>query len=339
MASRPHASGEGLSGVFEELFGERARSGELLSKRSSLRVGGPADLWIEPHTVEELSRALELLAERDMTHQLIGLGSNTLFPDEGIRGAVIRLGGELAAWRVLEEREDQVMVEVGAGCVNAHLVRGLFGAGLVGAEFLMLIPGVFGGAVVMNAGTRDAELSSILTHIDLLLPGDTASSRHEAASFEIGYRHAALPKGAIVLGGVLTLARGDVDEARERAQQDKARRNLTQPYKLASVGSTFANPPGDFAGRLIEAAGLKGHRVGGARVSELHANFFINEGGATARDFLTLMALARVRVRHLFQIELRPEVQWVGFDGEAMLRALEAELLEAGALDEVVGHV
>jgi UDP-N-acetylmuramate dehydrogenase len=144
----------------------------------------------------------------------------------------------------------------------------------------------------------------------------------------MSYRHAKLAPGAVVVRGEVTLEVGDADEARERVRADKERRDKTQPYRLASVGSTFANPPGDFAGRLVEAAGLKGHRVGGARVSELHANFFINEEHASARDFLSLMALARVRVRQRFGVELRPEVRFVGFDGWSAMVALEAELGE-----------
>ena len=143
------------------------------------------------------------------------------------------------------------------------------------------------------------------------------------------YRHTALPEGTLVVGGTIRVRRGDVDAARERIAADKERRNRTQPYRLASVGSTFANPEGDYAGRLIDQVGLKGESIGGATISELHANFFINESDATAEDFLRLMALARHRVRNDFGVELRPEVRFVGFDGMKRLTEYERQLENA----------
>ena len=147
----------------------------------------------------------------------------------------------------------------------------------------------------------------------------------------MSYRSADLPPGSLVVGGVIEVTDGDVDEARQLVAKDKERRNRTQPYRLASVGSTFANPDGDYAGRLIEEVGLKGESTGGARVSELHANFFINESEARADDFLELMARARHRVREQFGVELRPEVRFVGFDGMKRLCELEQQLEGEGS--------
>ncbi len=314
-----------LSSEMKGLLGERCRLSEPLARRSSLRIGGSASWWIEPHTQDELINAVKLAARYDKPVYMVGLGSNTLFPDEGIDGVVVRLQGEFASWKVLESLPDgQELVNVGAGCVNAHLVRGLLKQGYVGAEFLMLIPGCFGGAVVMNAGTRDAELGAILEHVTMLDTRTCEVLRLHRDELDVAYRHTSLPEGALVMSAEIRVHKGDVDAARTRAQDDKERRNRTQPYKLASVGSTFANPEGDYAGRLIEAVGLKGNVCGGAQVSELHANFFINQDNATARDFLTLMARARVRVREQFDTELRPEVQFVGFDGWSELARLEA---------------
>lgn len=309
-----------------QLLGERVRLREPLARRSSLRIGGVADLWCEPHTLSELVQVMSLARTHKLALTPVGLGSNTLYPDEGLRGVVVRLGGQLASWQCVQQSEQGCVLEVGAGCINAHLVRGALKQGFVGAEFLVLIPGTFGGAVVMNAGTREAELSSILESVDLLLPGEQLPARLSPAELGMRYRHAELPAGALVVSGRIRVHRGDVTAASQRAKQDRARRNLTQPYKLASVGSTFANPEGDHAGRLIEAAGLKGYAHGGARISALHANFFINEQDASAHDFLTLMATARHKVRTQFGVELVPEVRFVGFDGWAELARLEQEL-------------
>ncbi len=305
--------------------------GEPLSRRCSLRIGGEAAYWIEAGTRKDLEALLEALGETDACY--VGLGSDVLFPDEGIDVPVIKLVGELAEWDVEEDGSQTARVDVAAGAVNAHLVRGLLKDGWVGAEFLTLIPGTFGGAVALNAGTKEQELCSILeTAVVAIVDHKNACWRIERRSseeLEMRYRHTALPEGALVVGGTIRVQRGDVAAARERVAADKQRRNQTQPYRLASVGSTFANPEGDYAGRLIDEAGLKGASIGGARISELHANFFINEEDATAEDFLRLMALARYRVRRDFGVQLRPEVRFVGFDGMQRLAEYERQLENA----------
>jgi UDP-N-acetylmuramate dehydrogenase len=221
-------------------------------------------------------------------------------------------------------------VRIGAGTVNAHSVRGLLDAGWTGLEFLNLVPGTFGGAVALNAGTKEAELSERLVCVEWCRPvaDEMAFERVDADALSMSYRDADVPDDAVVVCGDVVVEQGDVEAARQHMQQDRARRDDTQPYKLASWGSTFANPPGDYAGRLIDEVGLKGRQVGDAVISQDHANFLVNRGEATARDLLTLMALARHRVRDAYEIELRPEVRFVGFDGMAKLEAMEAELAE-----------
>ncbi len=312
----------------KERLGDRWKPGELLARHSSLRIGGPAKVWADVHSASELDSVTAWADAQGLAVYVVGLGSNLVFPDEGIEGVVIRFGGELASWSV-KATGDEAEVHVGAGAINAHLVRGLLKQGWVGMEFLSLIPGTFGGAVVMNAGTKEKELSEILITADVWSAGPRTVVTQTTEQLGMSYRHSDLSEGDIVVSGVIAVEQGDVEAAAANMQMDKDRRNKTQPYRLASVGSTFANPEGDYAGRLIEAVGLKGHQMGGAQVSELHANFFINKEEATAADFLGLMALARKRVREEFEIDLRPEVQFVGFDGWARLAALEDEVSDA----------
>jgi UDP-N-acetylmuramate dehydrogenase len=323
---------------FEELrksrLHDRLRFDEPLSRHTSLRIGGQAAIWAEAQELEELVDLCELAKSHSLDVHLVGLGSNALFGDDPLEAVVIRLVGRFAEWEVDEGQSQGAVVRIGAGMVNAHLVRSLLARGWIDAEFLALIPGTFGGAVAMNAGTRDRELASILRDADVLVPAESGDGwmvkTLTTAELAMSYRHCRLPPGGIVVGGRIDVQTGDVDEARERIRFDKERRNETQPYRLASVGSTFANPEGDYAGRLIEAAGLKGTSIGGAQISPLHANFFINAGGATAKDFIALMATARHEVRRQFGVELRPEVQFVGFDGWARMLAYERLLEEQG---------
>lgn len=300
---------------------------EPLSKHASLRIGGPAAAWAEPGDLPALKQLVEWADERSMPWYVVGLGSNVLFPDDGIDGLVMKLAGELASIE-LSERRDEALVEVGAGVVNAHLIRHLLNDGWVGAEFLSLIPGTFGGAVAMNAGTKEASLKEILQSVTLLR-ADAAQPRVETVSAEnigLAYRHSELPADTLVVSGTIRVERGDGSAARQRMRIDRERREETQPYRLPSVGSTFANPETGYAGELIDRAGLKGATVGGAKISDHHANFFINDDDATAEDFLRLMARARHAVRQMEGVELRPEVRFVGFDGMERLRRLEAKL-------------
>jgi UDP-N-acetylmuramate dehydrogenase len=306
---------------------------EPLSKHSSLRVGGPASVWAEPNDRRAVEELVRWATETGRPWYAVGLGSNVLFPDEGIDGLVMKLSGECATFDVAsrtegDEGESRALVDVGAGVVNAHLVRTLLKDGWVGAEFLSLIPGTFGGAVAMNAGTKEASLREILRSVTLLRTDGGAVRTETLTAEELGlaYRHSEVPDDALVLGGTIEVSRGDAEAARQRMEADRQRREETQPYRLPSVGSTFANPDEGYAGELIERVGLKGAASGGAKISDHHANFFINDDDATAEDFLRLMAMARCRVREREGIELRPEVQFVGFDGMERLRRLEARL-------------
>ena len=313
----------------EGAMGDRLRFDEPLAKHCSLRIGGPAALWAEVSTLAELEALADVAAQMGKPIFVVGLGSNLLFPDEGIDGIVVRLVEELAEFTFESDDNGEGIVEIGAGAVNAHIVRGLHAQGWVGAEFLALVPGTFGGAVVMNAGTKHGELADVLVDAQVL-DADGTVGWMGPEQLGLRYRHSDLDEDSIVVRGRIRVRQGDVDEARATVKRDRDHRNETQPYRFASVGSTFANPEDDWAGRLIDEVGLKGRAEGGARISELHANFFINDGDATAEDFLTLMALARAKVRAQFGVELRPEVQFVGFDGWTRLLELERLWEEQG---------
>ncbi len=272
-----------------------------LKKRAYWRVGGHAEFLVEVQSLDQLQK---LLALGPVT--VLGNGSNALIHDSGIQGVVLRLRGELAGLQV-----NGTSVVAGAGMLLTVLLKRLDEAGLAGAEAFAGVPGTVGGAVVMNAGTRLGEAKDFVESVEVVLPGGAIE---EWSAKEIGfrYRHSDIPQGAVVARATLALTREDVDARRAQRQALLERRKATQPLDLPSCGSTFTNPPGDFAGRLIEAAGLKGHRIGGASISAKHANFIVNHGTACAKDILDLICLARRRVFEDTGVRLTPEVKLLG---------------------------
>jgi UDP-N-acetylmuramate dehydrogenase len=278
---------------------------ESLRKHTSWRVGGPADLYYEPTSVEDLQRTLADLPA-DMPVHWLGLGSNLLVRDGGIRGAVIatsRLPRQL-------ERLDDSRVCAGAGlacmllakqCVRWHLGPAVFFAG---------IPGTVGGALAMNAGAFGGETWN---HVEAV---DTIDRRGERRTrprgdYEIGYRSVRGPGAEWFLAATFRFDR-DTASSLDTIKALLAKRNASQPLGVPSCGSVFRNPPGDFAGRLIEQAGLKGRRIGGAVVSEKHANFIVNTGKATAADIEALIDEVRATVQQRSGVRLEPEVRIVG---------------------------
>jgi UDP-N-acetylmuramate dehydrogenase len=278
---------------------------EPLAPRTSVRVGGPADLLVRPADPDDLAELLRAVRELGVPLAVLGGGANTLVADAGVRGVVLRLPADLS-----EESCRGATLVLPAGAPIARLPARGHERGLVGAEFLAGVPGTLGGATAMNAGTRAGELKDLLRRVELATAEGTGWV--EAAALGLGYRVSRLPPGAVVTRLELELRPGDVAASRAAMEADVARRRATQPLSQPSFGSTFWNPPGRYAGELIEAVGLKGHRVGGAAWSDVHANFVVNLGGATARDVLTLMALAGRRVRERFGVELHAEVRLLG---------------------------
>jgi UDP-N-acetylmuramate dehydrogenase len=284
------------------------RVDQLMSRTGYWRIGGPADIYVDVSDMHQLSVVLG----QDVPCTVVGNGSNLLVADAGIRGITVRLIGELRATQV-EEGAGATCVRVGAGILNQVLLRRLDEQGMYGLAALAGVPGSVGGAIRMNAGTSLGEIGERVVEVDVLLPGGHPR-RLTAAELNFSYRHCAVPNGAIVVSALLRVDRNaaGLEAARAQTAAHLERRRATQPLDQPSCGSVFRNPPGDAAGRLIEASGLKGHRRGGAQISERHANFIVNEGGATAADVYDLVLLARNRVHAATGIVLEPEVHAVG---------------------------
>ncbi len=276
-----------------------------LAPRTAIKVGGPADLLVRPADPDALAELLRAVRELGVPLAILGGGANTLVADAGVRGVVLRLPPDLAP----EAATGETLV-LGAGAPTSRLWTRGHALGLVGMEFIAGIPGTLGGAVAMNAGTRAGEMKDVVARVELATA--EGAGFVEARTLAFAYRACRLPEGAVLTRVELTLRRGDVEASERLMREDRERRRRTQPLDRPTFGSTFTNPPGEYAGRLIEAVGLKGHRVGNATWSDVHANFVTNLGGATARDVLALVRLARARVRERFGIALEPEVRLLG---------------------------
>ncbi|WP_417911080.1 UDP-N-acetylmuramate dehydrogenase [Candidatus Electronema sp. PJ] len=283
-----------------------------MAEYCTLRAGGNAAALVDVQSTEELRRLLVLLAEEEIKFFVIGRGSNLLVTDSGYSGVIIRLKGEFNAFAVQERGPDFTVVKAGAGCALGKLVSWCSGQGLAGLEFLVGIPGSVGGAVRMNAGAWGSEVGERLLAIEFV--DKEGNIRHSsAAELRLSYRNLALVEGEIgktaITAAWFGLNYDQEEKIRSRCAAYLVQRKGKQPAGAASAGSFFKNPPGDFAGRLIEAAGLKGASCGRAMISPVHANFLVNTGGATATDILALAEQARAEVFARFGIWLEPEVQ------------------------------
>lgn len=277
-----------------------------LAAWTSWRIGGPAERLYLPADVDDLAAALAALPAAEPLFWL-GLGSNLLIRDGGIRGTVIATRNALG-WL---EHEGRGRVYAGAGVACARLARFCSDHECADAEFFIGIPGTLGGALAMNAGAWGGETWA---HVDSVETIDRAGVLRErfAADFSHGYRTLTGPAGEWFTGARLRFADGDRESSRQRLRQYLAERSATQPTSAKTCGSVFRNPPGDHAARLIEACGLKGTAVGAARVSVKHANFIVNEGGATAADVEALIQQVQDCVERTTGVRLEPEVRIVG---------------------------
>lgn len=287
-------------------LGERAVFDEPMRGHTTWKAGGPAWAMCRVTTAEEAAFVTHAAEAAGKGWMCLGLGSNLLVADSGYAGVMLRLAGELAG----VHREGQSLV-AGGGASLAACDKLAASEGLAGLEWAAGIPGTVGGAVAMNAGAHGARMSDITGTVTLLLPGGRVQEV-DGGDLPAAYRRRDLPAGSLVLAARLDLTPGDCSEISRRRKEVLALRKSSQPLSAATAGSVFKNPAGDFAGRLIEAAGCKGLAVGDAVVSRRHANFIENQGAASAADIAALMILVAERVRQDFGVELEPEVRLVG---------------------------
>ena len=294
--------------ALESALGERVAFDVALARHTSLRIGGPADAMVTPSDREDLSRALAISHEHGLPTRVLGAGFNVLVREGGLRGVVLRLKKLRAIERVAPDR-----LAVEAGASHATITRFCAEQGLAGLEFGAGIPGTLGGWLAMNAGIGVREMKDVVRSIELMDRRGAVLPKIPRARLEFRYRTlAGLPEGGVILSAELEVEPSDPTRVQAEIDRLLAHRQQTQPLDVPSCGSVFRNPPGDFAGRLIEAAGLKGAREGGAEISALHANFIVNRGGASACDVLRLIERARTAVAQQTGIELETEVQLVG---------------------------
>lgn len=302
---------------------------ESMKKYTSWRAGGEAERIYIPADLADLAQFIRGLSEDEPVH-MVGLGSNLLVRDGGVRGTIVVLHARLNDLRLEQQNENDGLIVAGAGVACAKVARFAALHSLAGAEFLAGIPGTVGGALAMNAGCYGAETWGIVEQVQIL--SRTGQLRERVpGDYEIGYRHVMLkPETKIkdqkerdssgeewFVGGGFRLASGEDAASREKIKELLARRINTQPLNLPNAGSVFRNPPGDHAARLIESCGLKGFRAGGAMVSSKHANFIVNTGDATAEEIETVIAMVRKTVKEQTGIELVQEVRIIGSPRES----------------------
>jgi UDP-N-acetylmuramate dehydrogenase len=280
-----------------------------LSRYTTLGTGGPARELAQPTTVAEV----ENLLRRGENVAVVGLGSNLLVADEGVDALVLHLEGELASVATSD-----TLLRAGGGAANAVALHRARAAGLGGFEFACAIPGTIGGGVKMNAGAYGGDFASVLRRV--LVASADGTGWLTPAELGLSYRHSTLEAGQVVVEAELLLQPRPPDEIKADVRELNARRKAAQPTNRRTFGSVFKNPDHELtAGRMLEACGLKGHRIGGAQISPKHANFIENAGGARSEDALALMREAIRRAREQFGVELRHEVELLGLDDSCLL--------------------
>ena len=281
---------------------------EPMRMHTSFQIGGPAEIFVQPATGDEVRQAICLAKEEQIPFFVVGNGSNLLVSDDGFRGMIVQIGRNLQEISV----EDNV-IYAQAGALLSRVARTALEHGLTGMEFAAGIPGSLGGAGDMNAGAYGGEMKDILKDVEVLTP-DGEIKILSLEELDLSYRHSCIfEKDYIVLSVHLQLEQGDTTVIRNRMDELARARREKQPLEYPSAGSTFKRPEGYFAGALIQDAGLKGYTVGGAQVSEKHSGFVINRGGATAEEVLFLIKQVQKKVKSRFGVTMEPEVRMVGF--------------------------
>ena len=294
--------------ALEDLLGSDVEFDAMMSRCTSMRVGGPADALVRPPDRERLSGVLALARDHGIPLSVIGEGFNTVVTDAGLDGIALKL----SAFRRLERQGDTTLLAE-AGVRHASVTRFCVDAEISGLEFAAGIPGTVGGWLAMNAGIGVREMKHATIAVEWMSPDGSDTNWTDSSELDFGYRSLrGLPEGAVLLAGRFAVSPAEAGSVKARVNEHMLQRARTQPVHVPSCGSVFRNPEGDHAGRLIEASGLKGMRVGGAHVSSIHANFIITETGARASDVLELVDGIRDRVESDSGIRLVPEVKVIG---------------------------
>lgn len=292
------------------LFGQRLQENVTLANYTTARLGGPADAMLIAQSAAELEHDVLLLWEHNIPLHILGSGSNVLVSDQGFRGVIIINRARTVR---VDAHHEPPTVQAESGANLGGVARQVCLRGLSGLEWAATIPGTVGGAVYGNAGAHGSDMNSNLVLAEIL-HRTQGKQTWDCAQMQYSYRSSALkrsPGEAVILSARLKLNQSTQEEVQARMDEFNARRRRSQPPG-ASLGSMFKNPPNEYAGRLIEAAGLKGARIGGAQISTIHANFFVNDQNATAQDLQQLIELAQQRVFEKFGVQLELEVEWLG---------------------------
>lgn len=286
----------------------KVKRDEPLANHTTIKIGGPADLFIEPSSVDNLKKVMTVVEKHNLNWRAIGRGSNLLVSDKGIEGVVIKLGQGLDH---LEINGTEIIAGGGHSLVSLSTL--ISRKGLAGLEFASGIPGSVGGAVYMNAGAHGSDISNILTRAHILF-NDGSMEWLTNEEMEFSYRTSILQKKrpGIVVEAVFQLTEGERTEIVALMQKNKDYRKVTQPWNFPCAGSIFRNPLPNYAGKLVEIAGLKGYKIGGAEISQMHGNFIVNAGNATAGDVLALIEHVKDTIYSLYQIKMETEVEIIG---------------------------
>lgn len=280
-----------------------------MAQYTTWRIGGNGEALYKADNAEELRQVITYLNRESIPYFPIGRGSNLLITDKGIEGLVILFTGPLATFK--QERNDNLTILMGAGLPLADLMARCRASGLGGLEYFAGIPGTVGGAVAMNAGAFGKEFGDRVVEIHIITPEGNLEIK-DKTQLSFTYRHFEIEQGAIIIHARLEMDRESEDVVAGRISDYLKKRKQNQPLDYPSAGSVFKNPPDEYAGRLIENAGLKGKRIGGAMISEKHANFIVNTGGAIAKDVLDLIYLTQAEVKKRTGIDLEPEIKVIG---------------------------
>lgn len=295
--------------LLSEAFDGETLVKEPMARHTSYRIGGPADFFVRADSLRAARQVMEACAEADVACMAVGRGTNLLVSDEGFSGVILTLGRD---FKRMSTDLAASRITAGGAVLLSAVVQEAMRQELTGLEFAVGTPGTVGGAVRMNAGSREEWMGSVVSSVVLITASD-GIRRVDARQISWEYRHTSIPADAVIAECEISMKESDPFFIRGRMEANMARRKKSQPLGLPSCGSVFKNPVGASAAKLIDDLGLKGRSIGGAQVSEVHANFIVNTGGAKASDVRSLMELVRSEVEKAYGITLRPEVRFIGF--------------------------